>query len=167
LLCTFADGRVATRLTMRMLWLGTCTRVGPRGFRRNAFLKMVMPAEALAREDRVALAERLAAYFGHDLGEHPPVVDAQLGALKRYDATPRLKELAGLPTLIVSAAHDPIARPREGGQVLARGMPWASYVEYADASHGVPLQFPERINELLGQHIFARGPSAVGNLERK
>ena len=57
----------------------------------------------------------------------------------RYDATPRLGELAGLPTLVVSAFHDRIARP-ELGRALAAGVPEAHYVEIADAAHAVPIE---------------------------
>lgn len=101
------------------------------------------------------LAEHLAPLFGHDLGDQPPVVDKQLAAMRAYDATPRLRELSGIPTLVVSAAHDHIARP-ELGRALAAGIPGARYVEFADASHGVTIQSAERINTLLLEH-FARG----------
>jgi hypothetical protein len=42
-------------------------------------------------------ADRLAPIFGHDLADHPAVVMKQLAAMRAYDATPRLHELAGLP----------------------------------------------------------------------
>jgi pimeloyl-ACP methyl ester carboxylesterase len=48
LLCTFARGRDATRLTARMMWIGLRTRIGTRRSRRHAFLEMVMPPETLS-----------------------------------------------------------------------------------------------------------------------
>jgi pimeloyl-ACP methyl ester carboxylesterase len=154
LLCTFATGDVPTRPSPRMMWLGLLTRVGSRRSRRRAFLRMVLPPDALAREDRDALAARLAPLFGHDLADHPPIVMKQLGAMRGYDLTPRLGELAGVPTLVVSAAHDPIAPP-SAGRAIAAGLPGARYVEIADASHGVPIQQADRVNALLLDH-FAR-----------
>jgi len=154
LLCTFADGGVPTRLSPRMAWLGLRTRVGTRRARRHAFLEIVMPPDLLAHEDRDALAERLASLFGHDLADQPPVAMKQLGAMRGYDLTPRLSELSGIPTLVVSVAHDPIAPP-SAGRAIAAGIPGACYVEIADASHGVPIQKADQINELLAEH-FAR-----------
>ena len=154
LLCTFARGREVTRLTPRMLWLGTRARVGTRAMRRRAFLELILPPELLRGADRDALAARLGSVFGRDLADQPPVVGAQLEALGRYDATPRLGELAGLPTLVVSAAHDPIARPALG-RALAAGIPGARYVELPAASHAVPVHDPARINALLLEHLRA------------
>lgn len=154
LLCTFARGADATRPTAWMVWVGMQTRIGTRRMRRRAFLRLVVPPAALNGIDRDALAARLAALFGHDLGVQPAVAMKQLRAMGRYDATPRLGELAGLPTLVVAAESDRIAPPRVG-RALAAGIPGARYVELADASHGVPLVEPERINALLLDH-FAR-----------
>ena len=159
LLCTFARGRDATRLTAWMLWVGLRSRIGTRRMRRNAFLQIVMPPSALAAADGDEMAARLAPLFGHDLADQPPVAMKQLAALRAYDATPRLGELAGVPTLVVSAAHDPIARPASG-RALAAGIPGARYVEFADASHGLPIQRAGEVNALLLEHLrAAEGPA--------
>lgn len=154
LLNTFASGRHAAPLTLPMLWLGMRSRIGTRRMRRLAFLRLVMPADALANRDRDALAAELAPLFGHDLGELPPVADAQLKAMRAYTAVPRLGELAGLPTLVVSGCHDPIAPPK-AGRVITAGIPGSRYVEVADASHGFPIQFPDRANAMLAEHFAA------------
>ena len=159
LLCTFAKGSVATSLTPKMLWLGLRTSIGPRRMRRRAFMEMILPPNALAKIDRDAAAESLAPLFGHDLADQPPVAMKQLGAMRNYDVTPRLEELAGLPTLVVSAVHDPIAPP-SAGRVLAGGIPQAHYVELPDASHGVPLQQADLINRLLLEHLDQAEASA-------
>lgn len=156
LLCTVARGADAAPLTRRMLWAGTRTRLGPRSWRRRAFLELVMPPGSLPAIDRDALAAELAPLFGHDLGEQPPVTSSQLRALRAFDATARLRELAGLPTLVVSAAHDPIAPPA-AGRALAAGIPGARFVEVPEASHGVPLHLPDRVNALLDEHLCAAG----------
>ncbi len=152
LLCTFSRGRDATRLTPHMLWFGTRTRIGPRRWRRRAFLSLVMPPDALAKTDCEALAASLAPLFGHDLADQPPIVMKQLSAMNHYDATPRLGELAGIPTLVMAAAHDCIAPPRIG-RAMAERIPGARYVQYDDASHGVTIQFADRINNLLRDHL--------------
>lgn len=159
LLCTFATGRAAAPLTLRMLRLGLGSRVGTRRMRRRAFLGLVMPREALTGNNADALADRLAPLFGHDLADQPPITGAQLRAMRASDLTPRLSDLAGLPTLVVSGAHDPIAPPQLG-RALAAGIPGARYVEFSDASHGLPIQVPGRLNTLLDEH-FRREPGAV------
>ncbi len=153
LLCTFADGRSAVKMTPRMLWLGTRSRLGPRAARRNAFLQIVMPPDFLKSADKPALAKSLEPLFGHDLADHPPVVARQLAALRIYNAVPRLHELAGLPTLIMSAAHDPISRPKDAGRILAQKIPGSRHEEFPDASHGLPIQLADRVNGLLLEHI--------------
>ncbi|CAM3204187.1 alpha/beta fold hydrolase [Corallococcus soli] len=166
LLCTFASGAVPTRLTPRMLALGLRTRLGTRRMRRHAFLRMVLAPEELAHADKDALAEQLAVRFGHDLADQPPVAMRQFQAMGRADATPFLRGLSGVPTLVVSATHDPIAPPA-AGQALAAGIPGARYVEMTQASHGVTLRFAERINALLREHLegaeaLSPAPSAAG-----
>jgi pimeloyl-ACP methyl ester carboxylesterase len=152
LLCTFADGRSAAPLTLRMLWAGCRARIGTRRMRRHGFLRLVMPTQAVAEGDADQLADDLAPLFGHDLADQPAVVPAQLRAMRGADTTRRLEELASTPTLIVSGAHDPIAPPSLGRE-LAAGIPGSRYVEYADASHGLPIQWSERVNALLEEHL--------------
>ncbi len=72
--------------------------------------------------------------------------------MKAADASPRLGELATLPTLVVSAAHDPIAPP-SAARALAAGIPGAVYREIDDASHGLPITHPVRVNDLLRTHF--------------
>lgn len=152
LLCSFARGRAVAPPSWRMAWAGARFQLGPRGVRRRAFLELVLPPDVLRGADRDALADSLAPVFGHDLADQPPVVREQLTAMRRYDATPRLGELGGVPTLVVSAAWDPIAPPGLGRQLTA-GIPGARYVEVADASHGLPVQHPERVTALLDEHF--------------
>jgi pimeloyl-ACP methyl ester carboxylesterase len=158
LLCTLARGKDATRLTWRMLALGLRTRIGPRRARRHAFLEIILPSDALRGADRDALAAEMAPLFGHDLADSPPVAMKQLAALRAYDASPRLGEIA-VPTLVLSAAHDPIAPPRYG-RALAEGIAGARYEEFADASHGLPIQHAGRVNALLRGHLAAAETSA-------
>jgi pimeloyl-ACP methyl ester carboxylesterase len=129
-------------------------RIGTRAMRRNAFLELIMPSRYLAEVDRAALAARLAPLFGHDLAEQPPVVMKQLGAMSKYDAGERLKTLASIPTLVVSAADDRIAHPASG-RALSQAIPGARYVEIADAGHGLPIHRAQDVNGLLEAHFSA------------
>ena len=122
------------------------TRVGTRRMRRRSFVRLVMPPDA--RYDPDAMAEQLAPLFGHDLADQPPIVGKQLKAMRGYSAAPRLGELAGVPTLVMNGVHDPISPPRVS-RAIADGIPGAKYVEFADASHGLPIQHPDRVNALL------------------
>jgi pimeloyl-ACP methyl ester carboxylesterase len=137
-----------------MCWLGLRTYLGTRRMRRRAFTEMVLPKDFLSAADRDAWAETMAPVFGHDLADHPPVVMKQLAAMRAYDATSRLAELSGKPSLIVGARHDLIARP-EVVRALAAGISGARLVEFEDAAHGVTIQSADRVNALLEEHFMA------------
>lgn len=154
LLCTFADGKAVAPLTFGMIWFGMRSKVGTRRMRRRGFLRLVMPKDALRRENPDALAAKLGELFGHDIAGSPPIVNKQLKAMQGSNLVPRLGELAGVPTLVLSGKHDLIAPPKLGRQ-LAEGIPGARYEEFADAAHGLPIQFPERTNDLLRGHFAA------------
>jgi pimeloyl-ACP methyl ester carboxylesterase len=156
LLCTFARGRDAAPPTLGMAWYGLRSRVGTPRMRRQAFLHLVLSPEELAGADPDALAEELAGVFGHDLGDPPPVTGDQLRAMRAYDATPRLAELAGGRVLVASAEHDRIAPPALG-RALADGIPGARYVEFTGAAHGLPVRHAERVNALLHEHFAGVG----------
>lgn len=160
LLCTFERGGQASRLTPAIIWKGLRTRIGTRAMRRQAFMELVMPGGYLAGVDREALASQLATLFGHDLADQPAIVMKQLGAASRFDASGRLQDLAGVPTLVLSARHDAIALP-EYGRALAARIPGARYVEIADGGHAVTIQCAREVNALLAEHLGRTGrPSA-------
>jgi len=154
LLCTFARGKDAVALSPWIVWTGMRTRVGTRRMRRHAFLDMIMPAASLRSADRDALAAELAAIFGRDLADQPPVAMKQLSATGRHDASSRLAALASIPTLVVSGAHDRIAPPTTGRR-LAELIPGARYVEIEDGAHAVVISGAERVNALLIEHLDA------------
>ncbi len=154
LLCTFADGAAATRLSGRMLLLALRCRIGTRAMRRRGMIRMIMP-DAYVREHGTSnLATHLGDLFGRDLADQPAVISEQLRAMSQYTALPRLRELSGIPTLVVNASHDPIVRPALG-RAIASGIDGARFVEFADASHALPIQCPREINALLLEHLTA------------
>jgi pimeloyl-ACP methyl ester carboxylesterase len=165
LLCTFASGRTPTRLSWPILSIGIRSRIGPRRSRRAAFLELVMPRSVLRTADLAALAGELAVLFGHDLAEQPPIVMDQLRATKVASAEPFLTTLAGVPTLVVSAAEDVIAPP-SAGRALAAGIQGARYVEIADAAHGVTIQKAAEVNALLLDHLDRAEQGAGAGTDR-
>lgn len=158
LLCTFSQGTEVLRLTAKMLWLGLRSRLGTPAMRRRAFLQMLFPPDYLAGRDLDRLAADLVPVIGRDLAVQPPIVMRQLKSLGNHDCSARLGELSRIPTLVVSAKHDPIARTIYGSR-LARLIPGARYVEVPDASHGVPIQSPAEINGLLREHFRSTSSS--------
>jgi pimeloyl-ACP methyl ester carboxylesterase len=152
LLCTVARGADATRLSWRLLTIGLRSRIGPRAARRRAFLDLVMPPGSVTQSGAAQAASELAELFGHDLADQAEIAMPQLRALRRFDATTRLAQLAAIPTLVVSATHDPIA-PARFGRALAAAVPGARFVEIEDASHGLPIQRAARVNALLLDHF--------------
>ena len=152
LLCTFADGAAATRLSGRMLLLGLQARIGTRAMRRNGMLKMIMPADYLSHHDPVALARDLGDLFGRDLADQPAIIREQLRAMSRYNSISRLGELTGIPTLVASARHDPIAPPILGKAIATR-IHGARYVEFERASHALPIQLADEVNAVLADHL--------------
>jgi len=154
LLCTFARGKQGATLSGGMLLTALRTRIGSRRMRRHAFLSMVLSSNALATSDKDAWAAKLAPLFGHDLADQPAVVMKQVRAMSRFDVREKLNLLAGIPTLVVSAAEDRIARPAYGAD-LASAIPGAKFTELQGAAHGVPIEHPQSINDLLSTHIGA------------
>jgi pimeloyl-ACP methyl ester carboxylesterase len=154
LLCTFADGAAPGRLSWRMVVLGLRSRVGTKVMRRHGMMRMIMPPGYLRRVDGAALGRELSELFGRDLADQPPIVGMQLRAMARVNLTPQLRELGGIPTLVISATHDPIAPPSLG-RAIADGIEGARFVEVHDASHALPIQSPDQINTLLVEHLEA------------
>jgi pimeloyl-ACP methyl ester carboxylesterase len=153
-LCTFHRGSEATRLSPGLLWRGLRTRIGSRPMRRQAFLEMIFPPSVLAGTDRDALAAQMRQVIGRDLADPPAIAMAQLRAMGRYNASERLGQLGGIPSLVVSATDDRIALP-EYGRRLASAIPGARFVELSGAGHALPIQSPRKTNQLLGAHFEA------------
>jgi pimeloyl-ACP methyl ester carboxylesterase len=154
LLCTFARGKDAVRLSPWIAWVGLRTRVGSRPMRRRAFLEMILPTSQRRGADLEALAAHYGAFFGRDLADQPPVALKQLKALARHDQRARLPELAGLPTLVIAGAEDRLALPAYGRD-LAGAIGGARYYQFAGTAHGLPLARPAEVNTLLAEHLAA------------
>ena len=154
LLCTFHVGRQGSAMSLPLLLIAIRSRIGTRRMRRHAFVEMVMPRNYLDTVDRAALCEGLQGMFGRDLADQPPILMQQVKAMSKFDVSGRLPALAHIPTLVMSAQHDLIARP-EYGRALAGAIPGSRFVEMPDAGHAVTIQCAEAVNALLAAHIDA------------
>jgi pimeloyl-ACP methyl ester carboxylesterase len=152
LLCSSADGPGLVRFDRQALWRGLRMQIGTLASRRRAFLELVLTDAERRSGDLEQIARELEPIFGHDLAVTPPIVFKQVRAMRRWNALGRLGALKDIPTLIVGAAQDRIARP-ELVRKTAEGIPGARLVELPDAAHGVTVRAPHGINELLREHI--------------
>ena len=101
----------------------------------------------------VVVAQLLAGGFVN-MAVHRIVADEMAGeVVGAGEASSRA--LGRLPTLVVSAAEDRIAR-LEYGKELASLIPRARFVEVAEAGHAVTIQRADEINALLLEHLGAR-----------
>ena len=151
LLCTFACGQEATKTSLRTVCMGIGTHIGSRASRRRNFLKILFPKNYLKTTDEIGLAERTGALLGRDLAGSPPILRQQLAAMRRFDRTADLGNIQA-PTMVVSAQYDPIALPRFGRR-LAKEIAGSRYVEIPGASHGVTIQSPDTVNDILQLHF--------------
>lgn len=162
LLCTFLKGRQATTMSWPMFVIAVRSRVGTRRMRRHAFVEMVMTRDYLAAIDRDELCTGLQGLFGRDLADQPPIIMRQLRAMGTFDVSSRLGALSGIPTLVLSAQHDLIARP-EYGRALAAAVPGSRFVELPGAGHAVTIQCAGHVNAILLEHL---SPSATARTHR-
>jgi pimeloyl-ACP methyl ester carboxylesterase len=154
LLCTFHKGRQGAAMSLSLLLTAIRSRIGTRRMRRHAFVELVMPAAYLSSVDRDQLCESLNGLFGRDLADQPSIVMRQVRAMSKFDVSGALGRLKGVPTLVVSAEHDRIARP-EYGRALAAAIPGATFVELKGSGHAVTIQCPDEVNALLAGHFEA------------
>ena len=152
LLCTFLKGSQGAAMSLPLLVTAMRSRIGTRRMRRHAFVELVMPQAYLASVDRDELCAGLQGLFGRDLAEQPSIVMKQVRAMSKFDVSSRLGSLAGVPTLVMSAEHDRIARP-EYGRALAAAIPGSTFYEVQRAGHAVTIQCADEVNAVLIRHL--------------
>ena len=150
--CTFSKGSEAARITPWVLWMNLRIRLGPRRSRRRAFLELVMPPGAVTQANAEALIVEMTSLVGRDLSEQPPILMKQVMAMGKHDISARLRELSHIPTQVLSAQHDPIAKT-EYGRRLASLIPGSVYEELSGASHAVTIHDAPRVNERMSAFL--------------
>jgi len=72
--------------------------------------------------------------------------------MRKYDAAGKLGQLSSIPTLVASAHSDPIALTSYGRGLAAR-IQGSRYLVIPNSSHGVTIQLPDVVNDLLRTHF--------------
>jgi 3-oxoadipate enol-lactonase len=150
-MCTFAGGHDLRKPSARLMWLGALSRLGTRAMRRRAFARLIMPDAELARQGEAGL-EKLERIFGRSLADAPAVADLQLRALREHDQRGQLGALADIPSIVLSGRLDPIAT-HAANAALAAALGTATHQVWDDASHALPIQHADAINQALVAHI--------------
>lgn len=78
----------------------------------------------------------------------------QLASILRHDTRSQLRQLEGLPTLVIRPDDD-ILVPPHCSDALARAIPGARLVSVPHAGHGVTAQMPDLVNSLIREHALA------------
>ncbi len=167
LLCSFSSGKDVKKLTSRIIMLGLRSKIGSKKMRRQAFLEMLFSKQYLqTNKQHEELATIVGELSGRDLAESPPVIDVQLHVLGLHDCSGRLGELGKIPTLIISADEDPIARP-EFSRKLNLAIPESTLLELKGASHGIVIERASEVNTAILDFLngLVRGAGAEFNAE--
>lgn len=86
------------------------------------------------------------------VGTPPDAYGAYCEAIGAMDLRPVLG-LVRAPTLVIAAARDATTPPGEHGLVIADGVADARFEVIADAAHIAPVQQPQRVLELVTDHL--------------
>jgi len=151
---------------VRSLVVGTT----PRSFARPS--PFVRRALAMTPEERAGVMldasitkraqsdERLMAVVGDLLrGRVTAPGSRRAAAVTSHDLTP--VQLASIiaPTLLVYGADDPIVPPSDGRELRA-ALPAAELVEVDEARHGVALEHPARVGDLINEWVLSHRDAA-------
>jgi pimeloyl-ACP methyl ester carboxylesterase len=150
LACTTASGRREPpnlRLTAASLlrpWIGPKRTFG-----------IVAPALYSPRtraQARTRLEEDRRIRGADRVGSLTPLLQA--AAIARHETRPRLRELAGLPTLVIHGLDDRLVPPSHGRE-LADAIPGARLVELPDAGHMLATDREDAVANAMLDHITA------------
>lgn len=77
-------------------------------------------------------------------------------SIATHDTRAHLRRLRSVPTLVVKPSQDVLVPPR-ANNALADGIPGARLAEFRDAGHGVTVQHPGAVSQLIREHIQRAG----------
>jgi len=150
LLCTFAKGSQGARVDLGTISFGLRMNVGTRAMRRRAAVQLVYPDGYLDGVDFDALHEELSRYFGRDMADQPKCAMKHVRAMGAYDPSPRIPEVAHLPTLVMTADGDRIAKP-EFTRELAASF-GVEPIVLEGSGHACTIQQVDDVNARLAAH---------------
>lgn len=117
--------------------------------RYEALGKMLFPAPFRAQVGQDTLESVMRIDFEPPAPKHAR--RAQLAAVMGHDTRSRLRELDGLPTLIMRPDLDVLVRP-SGSDTLHRLIPGSQLVTFPDAGHGLIRQKGDEVARLIREH---------------
>jgi pimeloyl-ACP methyl ester carboxylesterase len=164
-MCSFAGGADLKRPNARLVWYGARSRLGTTSMRKRAFARLILPDAYIRQLGIDACIAQLEHAFGRSLAELPPIADAQLHALRTHDQRNQLARLAHLPCLVLSGKQDPIAT-HAANVGLARAIGTARHDVWTNASHALPIQLAQQVNQLLRAHLgqaFKKGSGVLAS----
>lgn len=153
--------RLAPDRVERLVLLSTTARATPAGRWGE------LAAQARTSGARIAAPDITRCWFTPAFAEQRPDVVARMseeaarvdtagfaGGCAAVSGADHRKALAGLrvPTMVVSAAHDPVAPPAHGRRVAAL-IPRACFEVVRGAAHLLNIERADRINEVLVEHL--------------
>lgn len=150
--CSFAGGQDLDRWSRRFLWYGAGTRLGSEAMRKRAFARLVLPDAYIAHHGMATCIALLEAACGRSLAEPPATAAVQLRALRAHDQRNQLGRLAHLRCLVLSGKLDPFATHEHNVQ-LSRLIGTARHYVWKNASHALPIQLADAVNEALVAHL--------------
>ncbi|MEZ4451137.1 MAG: alpha/beta fold hydrolase [Nannocystaceae bacterium] len=156
LMSTLWRGRDAAIPGLQSLWVTIRARFGAERRRWIALGALPFPRRYLEAIGDDETYRRMRMIFCEDFLKTPPIVRQQVAALWGHrggEAAP----LLGIPTLILTGARDIVVDTRRSDELLGL-LPHARLERFADAGHGLPLQHPDAVNELVRAHVAAADP---------
>ncbi len=118
--------------------------------RVELLLQLLYPGDVLAGPLGQRTRDAVAGIFAGK--QDAAVLQAQTVAAIRHHTLPRLRELEGLPTLVVRSARDVLVHPRAQTR-LHGAIPGARLLDLPDAGHGALAQCTEEIADGLRAHF--------------
>lgn len=152
-------GLIATHPGGIQAWLGAAkpqglklflqTNTSPPRSRLEALERLLYTDEYLRDRDPDEVRDTLEANFGAQAPSWSRI--AQAAAVLRHNTVPRLRELAGLPTLIIKPVEDILIRPSHSDR-LAQLIPGARLAPVS-GGHGLIRECADEVAELLLGHF--------------
>ena len=91
-----------------------------------------------------------------ELWQQTPEARGTTGAISRVEQQPVVLEEVGVPTLVVTAMHDP-PELQVAGRAAAHGIPGAQLIEF-DSDHYLTLREPDRVAQLIRDFLTPLAP---------
>lgn len=129
---------------------------GAKGWTREQYVRASLPVNFAqkTRDTDPALVEEVVQRMTNNR-QQPHAFMLQVAAIYGFDTFDRLPEIK-IPTLVLTGKED-VLIPPDNSAVLARRIPGAKLIEYADAGHLFFVEKAGAVNERLIEFFLERG----------